>query len=156
MKTFKQFVAEKWIRGVGIGSGSKKRTRKWGITHTDQVAGHDVEVSITHLHRSMNDPKRKGHVAVNFAVDGSDEKEDMRSKDGAKILHHVHKVVKHYIEKRKPKEIRMLGNTKQKQDVYSQYAHRLAKHFNGSVRKEKSKVGLGNIHILKTKSAKEK
>jgi hypothetical protein len=132
-KSFKQFVAEKWSRGDPT-SVSPKYTRRYALTHTGKVGNHEVNVTIKHLDKEHHAPGLKGLRNIDFSVNGSYDEEDIPAKDGHKILHHVHKVIKHYIERRKPREVEMAGNTEEKSKVYKRYGEHLAKTLGGSTR----------------------
>ena len=130
MKTFRQF-SEEWNRG------DERNT----VEHSATVGKHQVHVVVTHK-------ENKGHVGIDFLVNHSYNKEDVSSKDGAKILHHVHKIVKHYVEKRKPHTVHFSGNNDEKDQMYRHYANRLAKQFGGRTKKI---IGGVNVHMDKNK-----
>jgi len=141
MKTFKQFVSEEWERGSPL-SLNHQHSKRYALTHSAQVAGHHVQVIVKHQDKAMQSKSLRGVRSVDFAVDGSLDKEKIPAKHGKEILHHVHKVIKHYVERRKPEEIGMAGNTDQKNRVYKSYAKKLArqtggKAYGGSVFKDK-------------------
>jgi len=131
-KSFKQFVAEEWKRGSPV-SSNKSYGRKWALHHSAKVGNHDVNVIIQHQDKEFDEKKLKGAVSVDFQVDGSFDKEHIQnSKHGMDILHHVHKVVKHYIERRKPNKLDFMGNSDRKNQMYAAYAKRLAKSVGGT------------------------
>lgn len=132
MKTFKQFQ-EEWKRGFPLNNRTFGRERS--LHHTANVRGHKVNVIISHHDKEYGDKNLKGHVSADFSVNGSfnsDPEKAPSGEDGKHILHHVHKVLKHYIEKRKPKQVLLAGNTRRKNQIYLTYAKHLAKSIKGS------------------------
>ncbi len=110
---------EGWKRGNGL---YKEGPKSKSVHHTDKVDGKDVMVQF-----------QKGYnkdVGIHFTVD--DRYHTNKSNDnGHKILHHIHKVIGHYIKKSKPASIRMRGNHPVKDNMYLKYGELIAKQHDG-------------------------
>ena len=63
-----------------------------------------------------------------------------------KILHHVHRNISHFIQKKNPSRLSLDGNTDKKKKLYAQVAQRLAKEHGGKVRQHKT---MTHIHFPK-------
>lgn len=152
MLTFKQFQ-EEWKRGSPV-SSNKSYGRKWALHHSAKVGRHDVNVIISHHDKEFDSKESKGDVSADFQVNGSFDKQinHPTKEEGKQILHHVHKVLKHYIERRKPRSVTMSGNTKAKSETYEKYAKHLAKKVGGRVQNFGKEKILGTIlHLGKNK-----
>ena len=125
MKTFKQYIAEKWKRGF---PNSEQFSRGHALHHEADVGKHKVKVIITH--GTANDKPDPKHVDIDFSVNNTFNKKvaDVRSpEDHMRILHHIHKVINHYVSRRKPERVRFTGNTDEKRAMYAKYAEHLSK-----------------------------
>lgn len=137
---FKQFIFEKWHKGLAVQPNKfnnfKVKNYINYISHTTNIDGHDVAVTITRT--KIGDHKIHN---VNFGVThgGNYEyiKKTIDPKTGTKILNHVHKVINHYIKKSKPKEIWFEGNSDKKRKLYKKYANLLAKQHGANVQHDK-------------------
>jgi hypothetical protein len=123
MLTFKQYINEKW-------SGERGGYR----THHGIVDGHKVTTKFSPQHSIDNKGKHGGWHAVDFYVNHSlNDGEVKDSKTKVKIMHHVHKVISHFIEKKRPKSLSMSGNSDKKRNLYAHVAQRIAKKHGGEV-----------------------
>lgn len=138
MYTFKQFLNEKWGRGMpgfpGLGMFKKS------VHHSATVKGHDVQVVFT--------PHNAGHTNVDFVVNGRFLKHKGDEPDhGHEVLKHVHGVVDKYIKKKKPKAIGIYANHPKKHAAYKAYAHMLAKRYNGHARELGLRTGMYHVEL---------
>ena len=139
MLTFKQYINEKW-RGVSDG------TR----THDSVINGQKIT---THFGgHGDKEPRKQGSYSVDFFVNSStkNHKEVKDSKTQVKILHHVNKVVSHFIKKKNPKRLRMSGNSDKKRNLYAHAAERIAKRHGGTVSHDYEDRGHGDDHVTDT------
>ena len=116
MKTFRQF-SEEWKRG-------HKDSYSQTLNHHFKVDGHDVQVSFD------KDADGK-ETLIDFEVNHTMHK-TKKSPVSPKILHHVNKVIKHYLSKKhREGTFYMSPNSATKKKIYHQYANRLAKQLGG-------------------------
>ena len=147
MLTFKQYIAEKWKRGF---PNSEQFSRGHALHHEADVGKHKVKVIITHgSEGDRPDPK---NVNVDFSVNHSFNKHIAAVKspeEHMQILHHIHKVINHYVSRRKPERIRFAGNTDEKKAMYAKYADHLARKYKGKV--TSPSFGVTDVHMDKNK-----
>lgn len=131
MISYKQFIAEKWSRGMLLPyNDDTPILRDKMVTDTTEIGGKKVGVHFTKSYL------RDKHVKVDFTVDHSFKDQDSNNlspTDKINVLHHVHKVISDYIKKKKPKSISMSSNSYPKKQLYKAYAASLAKKHNGEV-----------------------
>lgn len=136
MFSFKQFLNEKWGRGMpgfpGLGMFAKT------VHHHSNVMGHDVHVTFT--------PKDK-HTAIDFMVNHHFDTNNANASHGQELLKHVHTVINNYIAKKKPKAVSLYPNHPSKNAAYKSYAHMLAKRHGGTVRELGLKTGMYHVEF---------
>lgn len=126
MKSFKEYLTEKWAAVY---------RRFDDLEHRDTIHGHDVQIQFSKKGSPYRTGKKRGSDwNIDFFVHGDSKKHhSMKPEHGKEILHHVHRVVKHFIDKKKPESIVMLGDTPKKNHLYHHFAKTLAKTHNVSI-----------------------
>jgi len=124
MSKFRRFVND--LRGIHPKRVDNKRSESYKFDHN----GH--KVSVYYLQDKPEDPHS---YASHFQVDGEFGKNErkMKSSDGIAILAKIHSHVKHFIDTKKPSELRFTANNPAKHEIYGKVASMIAKKHGGTV-----------------------
>lgn len=126
MRSFKEFITEKWHASPGYDD----------LHHTSEIHGKKVMIAFTkHDVNYRTGKKHGGEWKIDFYVDGTSVKRhEMKPEHGREILHHVHRVVSHFINKKKPSSLVMDGDTERKNQVYHRFAGSLQRSHGADVK----------------------